>query len=93
MSLKLYLAQHRSIFLGYGLKSWVTSSDLTSDEFSVQLEPLIKGLLQEKNRYYNYEINDRYILTPKGIFVAQDSNDSNNWVQLSCIISDHRYGT
>ena len=32
--------------LGYGLKAWVTSSDLTSDEFSVQLDPLIKGSLQ-----------------------------------------------
>ena len=69
MSLKLNLIQDRYLFLGYGLKSWVTSSDLTSDEFSVQLEPLIKGLLQ-KNRYYDYEINNRYILTPKGIFVT-----------------------
>ena len=50
-------------------------------------------IVTRKNRYYDYEINDRYILTPKGIFVAQDSNDSNNWVQLSCIISDNRYGT
>ena len=41
------MAVELSYYLGYGLKSWVTSTDLTSDEFSVQLEPLIKGWLQQ----------------------------------------------
>ena len=27
------------------------------------------------------------------IFVTKNSNDSNNWIQLPCIIPDHRYGT